>query len=127
MEITPAQLEQHNKLVKTARTWVAQAFFGEMLKQMHNSPFKSDMLEGGRGGQVFQGQLDQKLAERMAGSRSADRLVSAMVRKIEHRSRKDALPVRGKLTSGGASANASKGSLLDVVSAGSTGAATGVN
>ncbi|HVU14384.1 MAG TPA: hypothetical protein VHD90_24065, partial [Phototrophicaceae bacterium] len=74
-----------------------------------------------------QGQLDQKLAERMAGSRSADRLVSAMVRKIEHRSRKEALPVRGKLSGGGASANVAKGKLLDVVSGGSTTEIAGVN
>jgi Rod binding domain-containing protein len=77
----------HDKLVKTARIWVAQTFFGEMLKQMHNSPFKSEMFEGGRGGQVFQSQLDQKLAERMTRSHAGDRLVQSIVRKIEGPSR----------------------------------------
>jgi len=80
MDMTQAQ---HDKLIKTTRTWVAQTFYGEMLKQMHNSPFKSDMLDGGRGGQAFARQLDQRLAERMAASHAGDRLVASIVRKIE--------------------------------------------
>src|SRR5215210_6781596 len=31
---------QHEKLVKQTRNWVAQTFFGTLLKQMENSPFK---------------------------------------------------------------------------------------
>lgn len=80
MNINPAK---HDELVKTARTWVAQTFYGEMLKQMRNSPFKSDMFEGGRGGQAFAGQLDQQLAERMASSRTGERLAQSIVRRIE--------------------------------------------
>jgi len=76
---------QHDQLVHAARVWVAQTFFGQMLKQMRNSPFKSGLLEGGRGGQAFANQLDQKLAERMAGSKAADRLVNSIVRRIEAR------------------------------------------
>lgn len=115
MEANPAQLLQHEKLVKGARMWVAQSFFGEMLKQMRNSPFKSELFEGGRGGQAFQGQFDQKLAERMASSHAGDRLVWSMVRKIEGRNRADALPTRGKAFS--KKAAEAKGKLLDMVDA----------
>jgi Rod binding domain-containing protein len=83
MNATPPN--QHDQLVKTARVWVAQTFFGEMLKQMHNSPFKTEMTSGGRGGEAFQSQLDQHLAERMARSGAGERLVQSIVRKIEHR------------------------------------------
>jgi hypothetical protein len=76
---------QHDRLVQTARTWVAQTFFGQMLKQVRNSPFKSELFEGGRGGQVFQAQLDQKLAERMATAPAGDRLVQSIVNRLEAR------------------------------------------
>ena len=76
---------QHDKLVHSARTWVAQTFFGQMLKQMRDSPFKSELFNGGRGGEAFQGQLDQKLAEHMANGRVGERLVQSIVRHIEHK------------------------------------------
>jgi Rod binding domain-containing protein len=74
---------QDSQLDHLARVLVAQTFFGPMLKQMRNSPFKADWVDGGRGGQVFQGQLDQKLAERMASAGSGDRLVKSIVKRIE--------------------------------------------
>ncbi|HMB94987.1 MAG TPA: rod-binding protein [Tepidisphaeraceae bacterium] len=74
---------QHDKLVKTTRVWVSQTFYGQMLRQMRESPFKSSLFDGGRGGEAFSAQLDEKLAERMAASHSGDRLVQAIVRKIE--------------------------------------------
>jgi Rod binding domain-containing protein len=76
---------QHDQLVKTARVWVSQTFFGEMLKQMHNSPFKTELSSGGRGAEAFQSQLDQRLAERMARSGAGERLVQSIVKKIENR------------------------------------------
>jgi Rod binding domain-containing protein len=72
----------HEKLVAQARSWVAQTFFGTMLKQMRESPFKSDIFSGGRGGQAFGGLYDQHLAERM-GRGAGTKLVNALVRKIE--------------------------------------------
>jgi len=72
----------HDKVVETARKLVAQTFYGTMLKQMRNSPFKSEMFEGGRGGQAFAPLLDQRLAEHMAGS-SDSHLVNAIARKLE--------------------------------------------
>jgi Rod binding domain-containing protein len=76
----------HEQLVKTARQWVSQTFYGQMLKQMRDSPFKSKMFDGGRGGEAFQAQLDDRLAERMANGHAGDRLVQSIVRKIEGKS-----------------------------------------
>lgn len=120
MEVTDLQLQQHEKLVKGARLWVAQSFYGQMLKQMRSSAFKSDLFSGGRGGEAFQGQLDQKLAERMASSHAGDRLVWSLVRKMEGRSRKDALPTRGKTKTYTGADAAAKGKLLDLTDAPTT-------
>jgi Rod binding domain-containing protein len=74
---------QHDKLVHTAQSWVAQTFFGQMLKQMRESPFKSKLFDGGRGGEMFANQLDQHLALRMASSGAGRKLAESIVRKIE--------------------------------------------
>lgn len=73
---------QHDKLVKQTRNWVAQTFFSTLLKQMEDSPFKSEMLSGGRGGEAFSSLYHQRLAERMAGG-AGSKLVNAIVRRIE--------------------------------------------
>jgi Rod binding domain-containing protein len=52
-----------------------------MLKQMRNSPFKSQMFEGGRGGEAFGELYDQHLIDRMS-SGVGNKLVGAIVRKI---------------------------------------------
>jgi Rod binding domain-containing protein len=80
MNLNPAQQAQ---LLTSARVLVAQTFYGQMLKQMRSSPFKSEMFDGGRGGQAFMSQLDQHLAERMSRSSAGERLARAIVRKFE--------------------------------------------
>jgi Rod binding domain-containing protein len=73
---------EHEKLTDKTRTWVSQTFFGTLLKQMRDSPFKSELFGGGQGGQAFSQLYDQHLAEHMA--RGAGRkLVDGMVRRIE--------------------------------------------
>lgn len=76
--------EHHEELTRQAQKLVSHTFFGPMLRQMRNSPFKSDLFEGGRGGQVFHSLFDQHLADRMAGSTN-NKLVSAIVRRLEQR------------------------------------------
>ena len=75
-------LTRHDKLVKNAKKLVSQTFFGTMLKQMHNSPFKSKLFSGGRGGEAFGSLLDQHLADRMA-SGAGGKLVDTMVKNWE--------------------------------------------
>ena len=43
---------QHQALVRQEQ-WVGQTFFGVLMKQMHESPFKSDLFDGGRAGRRF--------------------------------------------------------------------------
>jgi Rod binding domain-containing protein len=73
---------QHDKLVKQTQNWVAQTFFGTLLKQMEDSPFKSEMFSGGRGGEAFSSLYHQRLAEHMSRG-AGNKLVKAIVRKIE--------------------------------------------
>jgi Rod binding domain-containing protein len=70
------------ELFKTAQKWVGQTFFGTILKQMHNSPFKSDLWSGGRGGEAFNTLYDQHLAERMARA-SGRPLANAIVKQLQ--------------------------------------------
>src|SRR5688500_12670094 len=73
---------RHEQLVRQTRNWVAQTFFGTLLKQMDDSPFKSELLSGGRAGQAFSSLYHQQLAERMARG-AGDKLVNSIVRRIE--------------------------------------------
>ena len=76
-------VEKHDpELVKQTQKWVAQTFFGTLLKQMHNSPFRSKLFEGGRGGQAFGSMYDQQMAEHMARG-AGQKLVNSIVRRIE--------------------------------------------
>lgn len=77
-----AQEERHEELTRQAQKLVSHTFFGPMLRQMRNSPFKNELFDGGRGGQVFHAMFDQHLADRMAGSAN-NKLVSALVRQLE--------------------------------------------
>jgi Rod binding domain-containing protein len=80
----PTTAQAHRAaLTKQARVWVSQTFFGTLLKQMHDGPFKSELFAGGRGGQAFSSLLDQHLTQRMAGGKFATKLVGSIVKKIE--------------------------------------------
>ncbi len=47
-------------------SFVGQTFYGQMLASMRKTQGKTPYFNGGRGEQVFQGQLDQQLAEQMS-------------------------------------------------------------
>ena len=75
-------LSEHDKLVKQAQIWVSQTFFGTLLKQMRESPFKSELFNGGRGGEAFGALYDEKLSERMSRG-AGSKLVRSIVNKLE--------------------------------------------
>jgi len=75
---------QDDALRKQAEIFVASAFFGTLMKQMRESPCKSELFSGGRGGQAFGSLYDQQMAERMSRG-TGSKLVNAIVRKIEAR------------------------------------------
>jgi hypothetical protein len=52
-------------LRRAANEMVGVTFFGEMLKMARNSKLKSNIGHGGRGEDIFGGQLDQELARRV--------------------------------------------------------------
>jgi Rod binding domain-containing protein len=79
---TSGPLTQHQKLIQQTRKWVAQSFFEPMLQQMRQSPFHSNLFDGGEGGKAFNTMFDERLSERMA-SDASDTLVKSIVRKIE--------------------------------------------
>jgi Rod binding domain-containing protein len=57
--------------------FVGEAFFGQMLKAMRATVGKPAYFHGGRAEEVFQGQLDQKLAEHLTEA-SAERFAEPM-------------------------------------------------
>jgi Rod binding domain-containing protein len=76
-------VSQHAQIVKQSQRLVANTFYGTMLKQMRESPFKSKLFDGGRGGEAFSTMLDQHLADHMAGGKSSQKLVNSVVKSIE--------------------------------------------
>lgn len=73
---------QNDRLTTEAEKWVSQTFFGTLLKQSRNSPFKSELFNGGRGGDAFGSLMDQELADRMAQG-AGRKLVDGIVRSIQ--------------------------------------------
>lgn len=57
--------------------FVGEAFFGQMIKAMRSTAGKPAYFHGGRAEEVFQGQLDQKLAEHLTET-SADKFAEPM-------------------------------------------------
>src|SRR5678815_214977 len=64
--VQPTKVPQHDQIVEQSRKWIAQTFYGTLLKQLRNSPFKSELFSGGRGGEAFGSLYDQQLADRMS-------------------------------------------------------------
>lgn len=80
----PRDAERREALRQRVSEWVGQSFFGQLMKQMRESPFKTDLTSGGRGGEVFASLLDQTLAPRLSRGAGAG-LVDAIVRRLEGR------------------------------------------
>lgn len=73
------RLQDAEEVQKTFRTFVGEAFFGQMLKAMRSTQGKPAYFHGGHAEEVFRGQLDQALAEVMTEA-SADTIADPMFR-----------------------------------------------
>ncbi|MGH7176475.1 MAG: rod-binding protein [Tepidisphaeraceae bacterium] len=82
---TGAEPAKQEELEKQAQLWVGQTFFGTLLKQMRQSPFRSEMFQGGRGGSAFGALYDQQMAQRMARG-AGGKLARSIVRKLSPKS-----------------------------------------
>jgi hypothetical protein len=74
------------RLRDAAKRAAGLVFFEPMLKAMHESKLKGPFGHGGRGEDVFAGQLRAVLAERM-GTRGADGLGDVLYRRFERQQR----------------------------------------
>ena len=75
----------HQQLTKQAQKLVGQTFYGTLMKQMHNSPFKSQTMSGGRGGEAFAPLMDQHLIDRMSARAGGKKLIDTIVKHLEAR------------------------------------------
>ena len=64
--------------------FVGEAFFGQMIKAMRATTGKPAYFHGGRGEEVFQGQLDQKLAEHLTEASAEQFAVPMFERQFPH-------------------------------------------
>ena len=76
-----ADMPLAQQLQPVAQVLIAQTFFGTLLKQSENNPYKDERIEGGRGGQMWNSMFHQKLAERMTRG-SGQKLVKAVVKSL---------------------------------------------
>ncbi|NOY43028.1 MAG: hypothetical protein GXP26_14490 [Planctomycetes bacterium] len=73
------QVQEAKELQETFRTFVGESFFGQMLKSMKSTVGKPAYFHGGRAEEIFQGQLNQSMAEDMTKA-SADTIADPMFR-----------------------------------------------
>ena len=85
MTTDPAAITQNRQLRQKVDQWVGQVFFGTLMKQVRESPFKSELFSGGRGGGAFQQMLDGVLIERSSHNLGG-RLSDSIVRKLDKNS-----------------------------------------
>lgn len=83
-ETTSAEARAAEGLRQTACKLVGEVFYGTLLRQYRSMSPKAKYGHGGRGEEIFQGQLDQIFAER-AGSRTRGGLADAIVQRFERR------------------------------------------
>ena len=71
------QVEVAREVRSKFRDFVGQTFFGQMLKSMRATLDKPAYFHGGRAEEIFRGQLDQLLAEKMTAA-TADEIADPM-------------------------------------------------
>ena len=65
-DVDGQKAEQNPELRKVFDSFVGETFFGQMISSMRKTVDKPAYMHGGRAEEVFQGQLDQLLSQRMA-------------------------------------------------------------
>lgn len=73
------QVEEAKEVKETFRTFVGEAFFGQMMKSMRSTQDKPAYFHGGQAEEMFRSQLDQNLAQEMTAA-SADKIADPMFR-----------------------------------------------
>lgn len=73
------QVADAKQVHDTFRTFVGEAFFGQMIKSMRSTQGKPAYFHGGQAEEVFRGQLDQTLAQEMTEA-SSDQIADPMFR-----------------------------------------------
>jgi hypothetical protein len=63
--------EESGELREQFTRFVGEAFYGQMLKAMRATVGKPAYFHGGRAEEVFQGQLDQQMTERLTEATAA--------------------------------------------------------
>ena len=85
MIVDPIEQDLQNVRRATGQI-VGSVFYGSMFRSMRESPFKSSLVDGGRGEEVFAAQLHEQLAERL-GERTGQDLGDALYQRLEHQQR----------------------------------------
>lgn len=67
----PTGKEKPSELREAFDQFVGESFYGMMMKTMRESTSKSAYFHGGRAEEIFQGQLDQMLSEKMSKANAA--------------------------------------------------------
>ncbi len=73
------QLGQAEEVQEKFRQFVGEMFFGQLMKAMRSTQDKPAYFHGGRAEEVFQGQMDQLMAEEMTEA-SAEQIADPMFR-----------------------------------------------
>ncbi len=66
----PALSDDEKKFKELLHQFVGQVLFGQMLKSMRETQEKNPYFNGGRAEEIFQGQLDQVLTDKMTKATS---------------------------------------------------------
>ena len=69
--------KQPDELKEAFQDFVGQTFFGEMIKAFRTTQQPSKYFHGGRAEEIFQGQFDQVLTEKLSAA-SADKIADPM-------------------------------------------------
>ncbi len=81
--LMPDRSKGRDVLRERVGEFVGNVFYGTLMKQMQSSKLKGKYFHGGRGEEVFQGQLNMELARRMGqavGDPIAEKMYASFVR-----------------------------------------------